>query len=67
MLATARGRQALLKAGALYTALDLLAQHRRGAAAFGKTEVSLLTQLKCALLHWDAQQQQRLGQLHQRA
>ena len=38
LLVTARGRQSLLKAGALYTALDLLAQHRRGAAAFSKTE-----------------------------
>lgn len=38
MLVKAKGRHALLKAGAVYTALDLLAQHRKG-ASFSKSEV----------------------------
>ena len=64
LLVTVRGRKGLLEAGALYTALDLLSQHRRGAATFSKTEVSLLTQLKSELLHWDAVQQQQQQQQH---
>jgi len=54
MLITRKGRQALLRAGAVYALLDLQAQNKRGSGWFSKAEVSLLEQIKSELLYWES-------------
>ncbi|EKX32059.1 hypothetical protein GUITHDRAFT_121759 [Guillardia theta CCMP2712] len=55
------GRQAMMKAGALFSILDLLSQHKRGMQTLTVQETLLLHRLKSTMLFWESLVQTRLA------